>query len=101
MSGPTRSSSRWTIRARPGPPPSAAPKTLPPHGGIFCAYSCSLSTGDRKSTRVNSSHSQISYGGFCVEKKITGGFHPCLGLADRRLGGCAGRIRGQIFGKRG
>src|SRR5688572_31369445 len=24
---------------------------------------------DRKSTRLNSSHSQISYAGFCVEKK--------------------------------
>src|SRR2546430_7469782 len=25
---------------------------------------------DRKSTRLNSSHSQISYAGFCLEKKI-------------------------------
>src|SRR2546430_7415123 len=26
-------------------------------------------TADRKSTRLNSSHSQISYAGFCLEKK--------------------------------
>src|SRR2546430_13235652 len=26
---------------------------------------------DRKSTRLNSSHSQISYAGFCLEKKQT------------------------------
>src|SRR5688572_31994105 len=26
---------------------------------------------DRKSTRLNSSHSQISYAGFCLEKKTT------------------------------
>src|SRR2546430_12795188 len=28
-------------------------------------------TGDRKSTRLNSSHSQISYAVFCLKKKIT------------------------------
>src|SRR2546430_9424874 len=27
--------------------------------------------GDRKSTRLNSSHSQISYAGFCLKKKKT------------------------------
>src|SRR5256886_11526522 len=26
-------------------------------------------SGDRKSTRLNSSHSQISYAGFCLKKK--------------------------------
>src|SRR2546430_10007878 len=29
-----------------------------------------LSTKDRKSTRLNSSHSQISYAVFCLKKKI-------------------------------
>src|SRR2546430_3585503 len=29
--------------------------------------------GDRKSTRLNSSHSQISYAVFCLKKKKTGG----------------------------
>src|SRR2546427_1507265 len=30
-----------------------------------------LSSGDRKSTRLNSSHSQISYAVFCLKKKIS------------------------------
>src|SRR2546428_7704813 len=32
--------------------------------------SCNQS-GDRKSTRLNSSHDQISYAGFCLKKKKT------------------------------
>src|SRR5438270_5325166 len=50
-----------------------------------------LVTSDRKSTRLNSSHSQISYAVFCLKKKKTrpGGMlpsdvpvqsHPCLEL---------------------
>src|SRR2546430_10400325 len=31
----------------------------------------SISEGDRKSTRLNSSHSQISYAVFCLKKKKT------------------------------
>src|SRR5256886_3267702 len=31
---------------------------------------CGRSTPDRKSTRLNSSHSQISYADFCLKKKI-------------------------------
>src|SRR2546430_3848070 len=31
----------------------------------------SAMAGDRKSTRLNSSHSQISYAVFCLKKKIT------------------------------
>src|SRR5256886_17707633 len=31
---------------------------------------------DRKSTRLNSSHSQISYAVFCLKKKKTGQIHP-------------------------
>src|SRR2546430_4048208 len=46
---------------------------------------------DRKSTRLNSSHSQISYAVFCLKKKntaqalflITGTSHPTPALADR------------------
>src|SRR2546430_5064717 len=30
---------------------------------------CSRTAGDRKSTRLNSSHSQISYAVFCLKKK--------------------------------
>src|SRR2546430_13475312 len=34
---------------------------------------------DRKSTRLNSSHSQISYAAFCLKKKTTGIlFSPCV-----------------------
>src|SRR3712207_8010865 len=35
-----------------------------PHGGGRCARS-----GDRKSTRLNSSHANISYAVFCLKKK--------------------------------
>src|SRR2546430_4424251 len=34
---------------------------------------CNNGRGDRKSTRLNSSHSQISYAVFCLKKKIN--FH--------------------------
>src|SRR6266478_7039580 len=36
-----------------------------------CSRSRSTSPGDRKSTRLNSSHSQISYAVFCLKKKKT------------------------------
>src|SRR2546427_8876211 len=36
---------------------------------------------DRKSTRLNSSHSQISYAVFCLKKKILGPDHPATRLA--------------------
>src|SRR2546427_2799473 len=55
-----------------------------------CATSCAASsrwwtrptclTQDRKSTRLNSSHSQISYAVFCLKKKKTAKTHP---LAQR------------------
>src|SRR2546430_10807059 len=47
---------------------------LPPYGnqGGGCIYFCADSyldpTRDRKSTRLNSSHSQISYAVFCLKK---------------------------------
>src|SRR3972149_8767082 len=42
--------------------------------------------GDRKSTRLNSSHSQISYAGFCLKKeKILSGVRAVL-LGAPRLG---------------
>src|SRR6267378_6109305 len=34
-----------------------------------CAGASSRSTGDRKSTRLNSSHVEISYAVFCLKKK--------------------------------
>src|SRR2546427_11649585 len=36
-----------------------------------CGRPASCATGDRKSTRLNSSHSQISYAVFCLKKKKT------------------------------
>src|SRR2546427_8644723 len=36
---------------------------------IRLALACLLASGDRKSTRLNSSHSQISYAVFCLKKK--------------------------------
>src|SRR2546430_8553632 len=33
-------------------------------------YDAASPSGDRKSTRLNSSHSQISYAVFCLKKKI-------------------------------
>src|SRR5689334_24514646 len=35
-----------------------------------------LKRGDRKSTRLNSSHSSISYAVFCLKKKINDTDHP-------------------------
>src|SRR5690348_18095264 len=37
---------------------------------IFCAK-CGVLIGDRKSTRLNSSHPSISYAVFCLKKKKT------------------------------
>src|SRR2546430_2510835 len=37
----------------------------------LCCYITFISLGDRNSTRLNSSHSQISYAVFCLKKKKT------------------------------
>src|SRR2546430_3281712 len=49
-----------------------------------------LPVGDRKSTRLNSSHSQISYAVFCLKKKTTQRYpapqpRPCLPSSEPRL----------------
>src|SRR2546430_6814620 len=61
-------------------------------------YSCSpLDDGDsgelrdRKSTRLNSSHSQISYAVFCLKKKNSPGRFRCLQTRRRDAG--AGTLR--------
>src|SRR2546430_3391080 len=43
----------------------------PPSLGILTVNSLVAGTQDRKSTRLNSSHSQISYAVFCLKKKKT------------------------------
>src|SRR2546430_7031408 len=47
--------------------------------GISVLYDHRLKT-DRKSTRLNSSHSQISYAVFCLKKKKIHGLNECSGL---------------------
>src|SRR5256885_15529914 len=48
------------------------------HGLLICAFvKASLLMGDRKSTRLNSSHLVISYAVFCLKKKkITSTYLP-------------------------
>src|SRR5258708_17355280 len=36
---------------------------------VFCRRCCDRAIGDRKSTRLNSSHQIISYAVFCLKKK--------------------------------
>src|SRR5438270_5256125 len=40
-----------------------------PEGWVTIGWSCEGDLRDRKSTRLNSSHSQISYAVFCLKKK--------------------------------
>src|SRR2546427_9524421 len=46
-----------------------ATNTTSPFGAEFDSMADVISFGDRKSTRLNSSHSQISYAVFCLKKK--------------------------------
>src|SRR5438270_1172170 len=64
---PTRRSSDLRIRNR-----AAGNAAVKKNGLIFTFIQ---SFGDRKSTRLNSSHSQISYAVFCLKKKKTVPFH--------------------------
>src|SRR2546427_5509717 len=54
----------WPCRA--GPPMGAPPRVSTTRQGATVKKS---TPGDRKSTRLNSSHSQISYAVFCLKKK--------------------------------
>src|SRR5688572_32599340 len=68
--------SRLEIRALRKRVSSATPGVGDPCGGIaptpsfFTTRSHRAASADRKSTRLNSSHSQISYAVFCLKKKI-------------------------------
>src|SRR2546430_6921206 len=70
-----RTDHRTQRRARPGfsrPEPFSLADSSAEHSGrIGCARFAAQPTarGDRKSTRLNSSHSQISYAVFCLKKK--------------------------------
>src|SRR2546430_13122560 len=61
-----RSERRGDHRARPGDRGVPAGVEL---GGAVVGRRAPLPVRDRKSTRLNSSHSQISYAVFCLKKK--------------------------------
>src|SRR3712207_6887858 len=46
-----------------------------PNGSAYVIGEAGLTTADRKSTRLNSSHANISYAVFCLKKK---NIHPVL-----------------------
>src|SRR2546430_12495146 len=50
---------------------SAPPRRADQHVGRRDEEAPKVGLGDRKSTRLNSSHSQISYAVFCLKKKKT------------------------------
>src|SRR5688572_30866844 len=63
LARPGRRRPRRDVRlGRPGSGGAGRPRDLAPRDGRPRA-------GDRKSTRLNSSHSQISYAVFCLKKK--------------------------------
>src|SRR2546422_3008899 len=47
----------------------AAARGRPASPAVGCAYTSRPRPGDRKSTRLNSSHGYISYAVFCLKKK--------------------------------
>src|SRR2546421_8589224 len=65
-----------TLFRSPGGPPGhaeLAPRSGRrfPHGDAAVAAEVARDEADRKSTRLNSSHDQISYAVFCLKKKKT------------------------------
>src|SRR2546421_5777930 len=68
-----------------------ADKSTKFYGSVFSAFSTSHRRRDRKSTRLNSSHDQISYAVFCLKKKTRAtALRPCLHLREpeSRLASC-------------
>src|SRR2546422_5342191 len=64
---PCRRAAAEPLRSLADPPARPAPqssKSLRPYDLLSC-----LAGGDRKSTRLNSSHGYISYAVFCLKKK--------------------------------
>src|SRR5688572_31439969 len=57
----------FPARRTPATPRTIKARSLIPAAGSSCARNSSCI--DRKSTRLNSSHSQISYAVFCLKKK--------------------------------
>src|SRR5260221_1939345 len=59
----------YTLSLHDALPIFAARKGAVELGGIYTSYLCLCSASDRKSTRLNSSHTVISYAVFCLKKK--------------------------------
>src|SRR5688572_32636384 len=59
--------------------------TTPSRPRTPSAAGWSSSRRDRKSTRLNSSHSQRSYAVFCLKKKIGEDVHRAVGVGQRAL----------------
>src|SRR3712207_7578795 len=76
------------FRSRPGavhlPPPGARPRADPgPDGERLHRHRLRDGDGpDRKSTRLNSSHANISYAVFCLKKKQHTLDVPCWSVCD-------------------
>src|SRR3712207_8555659 len=63
-----RTSAKFVSRSLHNPAPLVSQRTSP--GPAAAAHrACSSGGGDRKSTRLNSSHANISYAVFCLKKK--------------------------------
>src|SRR2546430_5399621 len=62
----------WAMQPEPQPPVNLS-RPQPPHGVPVAGEGLQRHqvARDRKSTRLNSSHSQISYAVFCLKKKKT------------------------------
>src|SRR6266571_522510 len=69
----------YTLSLHDALPISAAPSCA----WRCCRCRCRGGRGDRKSTRLNSSHMSISYAVFCLKKKKRRRLHPRLGPAAR------------------
>src|SRR5215469_18901331 len=61
------------LRSRPAAEPSPVDRAAPRTCGQCADFS--WAAGDRKSTRLNSSHVEISYAVFCLKKKNAGALY--------------------------
>src|SRR2546427_6080376 len=78
-----RSHPRQRHRPRPGP---HRRRLLQADGGPVARGDGAQPHPDRKSTRLNSSHSQISYAVFCLKKKKTLNINDFGSLGEERAG---------------
>src|SRR5689334_24071540 len=62
-----------------------APPSIPGNTAPAATFAVTVSLLDRKSTRLNSSHSSISYAVFCLKKKKKTLFHDRLRSLPRQF----------------